>query len=383
MSDQSREDAPTTLGEALTAVAAELADGEPFGSFEYLSRHGAEAYLGFLTALGERSPTAAALLRALEQHAHGSRRAALRDPLVRRTIEDGVCTLVGGLDAIDIDTLDAVLALATEHVVAGTGTVIESAGRCVPFAPGSRRAVVWADPEPVAAPGRRFVGELLARLRGFRVHVPTEAQVQALADGYRRALDVAPELAGSALSHLAVVVLGDFDGQSAPVSALTVPGLPGVIVVSPTALAQTSSVAETIVHESLHLKFLDIEYVHPLFVTGFRPTSSPRITPPWHGDDVRYGGWPVDRLLTSMHVYLSLAVFFGIAAGRRAVDVGTPADCAARSEKYLGRAAWLCDAARGHHEQLSPAGQQFVAEIGALAARLGPPTTTSVDTAAQ
>lgn len=345
-------------------MVAELADGEPFGSFEYLSRRCSAAYVELLAAIVDRSSAAQEFFLALERH--DAFEVVLRDPLVRRTIEDGVCALVGGLDAIDLGTLDAVLRVAAEHAAVGSGAVLESAGRCVPFRAAVGRGVVWADVEPDTLPGRRFVTEVLKRLRGFQIHAPTDDQIQALADGHGLALHIAPDLARSALSHICVVVLGDFEGQSARINALTVPGLPGVMVASPAALTRTSAVAETMVHESLHLKFLDMEYVHPLFVAGFRPTNSPRVTPPWHGDDVRYGDWPVDRLLTSMHVYLSLAVFFRIAADRQGDDFGSPTDCATRADKYTTRAAWLFDAAQAQHEHLSPAGLEFVAWMGSM-----------------
>ncbi|MCW2780690.1 MAG: hypothetical protein JWR35_1139 [Marmoricola sp.] len=101
-------------------------------------------------------------------------------------------------------------------------------------------------------------------------------------------------------------------------------------------------------------KFLDIDYVDPLFATGFRPHSSPRVTPIWDQNDPGYGGWPIDRLLTSMHVYLLLAVFFGIAAVRRGDDdFYAPKDCAARVEKCRTRATWLFEAAQDYLEHLS------------------------------
>jgi HEXXH motif-containing protein len=188
--------------------------------------------------------------------------------------------------------------------------------------------------------------------------------------GQRLAFRIAPSLARSAISHLCTVVIGDFEGGLPPINALTVPGLSGVVLLSPKAMSDSAAVAETLVHESVHLKFLDIEYVHPLFPIGFRPYSSPRITPIWHENDQRYGGWPLDRLLTSMHVYLSLVVFFGMAANRRGDDFYAPDDCVARVEKCRTRVTWLFETAQDYLEHLSPAGRDFVASIGAMLAEL-------------
>lgn len=352
----------------LSAVESKLSDGIPFGSYDYLSRHLSAVYVKLLAVVAEQSSAAEELLRALDRNE--GREIVFRDSLVRRTVEDGVCTIVQGLDAIDTVTLDEVLSCAAENAVAGKGAVLDATARCIPLASAPGHGYVWADDQPYTVPGRRFVEEVLKRLPGFHIEVPTDDQVQTLIAGHRLAFQIAPGLARSAISHLFTVVVGDFGGAQPPVNALTMPGLSGVILLSPKALSHSAAVAETLVHESMHLKFLDIDYVHPLFVTGFRPHSSPRITPIWHENDQRYGAWPIDRLLTSMHVYLSLAVFFGIAADRRGDDFYVPDDCVARMEKCRTRATWLFEAAQDYREYLSPAGREFVASIGAMLAEL-------------
>jgi len=354
---------------SIAAVHTQLSDGIPFGSHDYLARRLSSVYVAMLTAVAEKSVAAARLLSALDgEELH---EIVSRDSLVRRTIEDGVCTVVGGLSAIETDTLDDVLAAAAESVATGRRSLLDQVGRCIPLGSAPAHGYVWADDAPDTAPGRRFVGEVVKRLPGFHVAVPTEEQVQALVAGRRLALQIAPDLARSALSHLFVVVIGEFEDGMPPIDALTVPGLPGVMLLSPRALPHGAAVAETMLHEALHLKFLDIDYVHPLFATGFRPYTSPRVTPAWHQDDPEYGGWPIDRLLTSMHVYLSLAVFFGTAAERPGDDeFYPPDDCAARVEKCRSRASWLFEAAQDHVDHLSPSGQEFLATIGAMLAEL-------------
>jgi hypothetical protein len=350
----------------LSATESELSDGIPFGSYDYLSRHMSAVYVSLLTVVAEQCPAAQALLRALGRSE--GRDIVFRDSLVRRTVEDGVCTIVRGLDAIDTATLDEVLSCAAANADAGKGSMLDATSGCIPLGSAPGHAYVWADDQPAAVPGRRFVGEVLKRLPGFRIEVPTDDQVQMLIAGQRLAFQIAPSLARSAISHLRTVVVGDFEGGHPPINALTVPGLSGVVLLSPNALSDSAAVAETLVHESVHLKFLDIEYVHPLFPVGFRPYSSPRITPIWHENDQRYGGWPIDRVLTSMHVYLSLAVFFGMAADRRGDDFYAPDDCVARVERCRTRATWLFAAAQDYREYLSPAGRQFVAWVGTMLA---------------
>ena len=353
---------------SLAATESELSDGTPFGSYDYLSRNISAEYARLLALVVEQSPAAETLLAAVEGRERGE--LLLQDPLVRRTLEDGVLTLLRGLDAIDAATLSEVLLCTAAHAEAGERSMLDATARCVPLGSAPGHTFVWADDRPATVPGRRFVEEVLKRLPGFGIEVPTDEQVQLLDEGVHLALQVAPSLARSALSHLRAVVVGDFEGGGPPINALTAPGLSGVVFLSPHALSDRATVAETLVHESIHLKFLDIEYVHALFPVGFRPYSSPRITPAWHQDDERYGGWPLDRLLTSMQVYLSLAVFFGLAAERRGDDFYAPDDCVARADRCTTRATWLFTAAQDYLDHLSPAGREFVTWMGGMLALL-------------
>ena len=69
----------------------------------------------------------------------------------------------------------------------------------------------------------------------------------------------------------------------------------------------------------------------------------------------------MDRVLTSMHVYLALTVFLERAAG---ADVPPGwADAAERSVQCRTRATWLCDAAQPHADHLTDSGRRFIAWI--------------------
>jgi hypothetical protein len=73
-----------------------------------------------------------------------------------------------------------------------------------------------------------------------------------------------------------------------------------------------------------------------------------------------------------MQVYLSLAVFFGLAAERGGDDFYDRDDCHARFDRSAIRANWLFAAAQDYLDQLSPAGREFVAWMGDLLASLRP-----------
>jgi len=148
------------------------------------------------------------------------------------------------------------------------------------------------------------------------------------------------------------------------------PGLPGVVIVSPSSLSNEFEAAQTLIHESLHLKFMDIEYVHPLFVPGFRPTHSPLVTPVWHQGRPELGNWPIDRVLTSMHVYLGLSVFAARATRSSQTTGADGIKLRAHGAQCHTRAAWLHAAANRHLEVLSASGRSFLAWTGRLIEQL-------------
>lgn len=348
----------------------DLADNIPFGSWHHLSRGLSDVYSNLLGVLAQQSNAAATLVRGLAGFDDSSRRTVLRDALVRRTVEDGVCRMLQGAESIDQATLDELLTITSDNLAAGK-SLLNDPVSCVPLAgSGDTARFIFVDDRPDSVPGKRFAQQVCGRLPGFHIERPSEEQIATLRAADRLAARIVPDLANSAISHVFVVVVGTFQTAGPPLNAVTVPGLPGAMVLSRQAVSSELDTAETMVHESMHLKFLDIEYVLPLFAPGFRAESSPLVTPAWHLDDPAYGGWPLDRVLTSMHVYLALATFF---AG--AVELGeelyTEADRDRRMDRCLTRATWLYAAARDHLDHLSAHGRDFVAFLGRALAEAG------------
>jgi hypothetical protein len=362
----------------LPAVEWRFSDTIPFGSYDYISQNLSAVYAELLAAIAEQSSAAAELLRLLQQVDDGRRAAVLRDCALRRTIEDGACRIVNGVNSIEAATLEELLSAAAGNAAAEQRSVVQDAASGVPFGgrtPG--HASIWVDDQPRTPSGRHLAHEVLKRVPGFQIKVPTEERVQTLVAAERIASQVAPRLARSAISHVSMVMLGEFEDEDHPFHALTMPGLPGVVLLSPKALASSVDAAETLIHESMHLKFLDMDYVHPLFAHGFTQASSPRVTPIWHRDKPgTYGQWPIDRVLTSMHVYSALAVFFGLASNRGDRDFYDHDECASRAAGCRTRATWLFEAAQEYLALLTASGREFVAFIGASLAELSATAAT-------
>jgi hypothetical protein len=351
----------------LASVERTLADGEPFGRYEFIADQLGAVYSDLLTLVSAESVAAKELLARLDELGSESRASVFRDSLLRRTIEDGACKIVMGIDTIDLAMLDDLLAAA-----AAEQTLLRKNGRVARLGPTPDIGYVWiGDQGDETLAGRRFSGEVLKRIPQFRIHSPTPEQVDTLTKGARLAIDVAPTLARSALSHNFMVVLGDFEAEDHLFKSFTLPGLPGVMILSPAAVSSDAAAAEALFHEAFHLKFLDIDYIRPLFRAGFRQETSPKITPVWHQDDPEHGQWPVDRVLTSMHVYLALAVFFERAEARE--DVEDWKDVAElRAAQCRRRAEWLSDTAQEYFDYLTDSGRQFVSSVRAMVRRLPP-----------
>lgn len=354
----------------LSTVELKLAESIPFGSYEYISACLSNVYIKLLALIAEDSVAARDFLNTLHSVDEKSREVVFRDSLVRRTIEDGVCKVVKGIDTIEPMMLDQLLSAAAENAITAERTLLDENGRCVRFSRALGPGYIWVGERSDTLPGRRFEEEVLKRLTGFRIDTPTKDQTDILIEGALLAERIAPSLAKSAISHNFMLIVGEFANGEHKFNSLTIPGLPGVIFLSPKVLSSSAAAAEALFHESLHLKFLDIDYIHPLFAPGFRQESSPRITPVWHANKRGYGDWPVDRVLTSMHVYLSLAVFHGKAADGNGGGVTVPEAHVERASQCRERAIWLFNSAQSYLEFLSVSGREFVASVGMMLSEL-------------
>ncbi|MFE7596004.1 aKG-HExxH-type peptide beta-hydroxylase [Streptomyces sp. NPDC057494] len=354
-----------------SAVEVTLADGLPFGRYSYISDSVAAVYTDLLTIVARDSAAAKDLLAQLERMTPELRATVFRDSLVRRTIEDGVCRILKGVDTIEPAALEELLGVTSFAAGRRSRTLLNEDERGVCLGSTPDFGYVWIGEQTGTLPGQQFVDAILKRLPGFRIHSATQNQIDTLGRGARLASRAAPTLTDSALSHNFMVVLGDFEDEEQKFKSLTLPGLPGVLIISPHVLSSDTATAEALLHEAFHLKFLDIDYIHPLFTAEFRQETSPRITPVWHEGDPRLGHWPVDRVLTSMHVYLTLAVFLEKAA--MVEDIPGWEDGAARSIECRDKATWLSVAAQDHLNCLTDSGRQFVASIRAMLAELNAP----------
>ncbi len=348
----------------LDSAEQAIADSVPFGDATRISASVANTYLTLLAAIAEDVPGAGLLLKVLNDGDRGThaKQTVLRDALIRRTIEDGYCLQIHHRDCITFRELDDLLTEAALLAARDESHLLINSARCSRLPTVSPGSWIWTDASPKSGPARRFVDQCLSRVPAQSLDCPGDQHFQNLLEGVEAAHELVPEMTRSALSHTFMIGVVN-PVETIPFNAMTALGLPGIVFLTPAVLGTRLRAAEALLHESLHLKFIDIDYLENLFAPGFRPGASPRFTPPWHNGSAK-GGWPVDRLLTAMHVYLALAVFFGRVDQRLhqewSDDGMSPLD---RAFQALDRARYLVDQAKESHEYLSANGSRFVAWI--------------------
>jgi hypothetical protein len=337
----------------LSAAETSLADDPLFGDDKHISARLFDKYTGLLAMVAETQPGARAVIDA----ARGRNGSSLfGDPLVRRTIEDAVCLHVLGRDVIDRQVLGELLATIAECAISGRTAVLDERR----IGDASHHGYLWTGSAVDRLPARWFRDQCTGRLDGFRIEQPDAETSRVITAGAQVLDGLLPALSRSALSHAAMAVVATrIDGAF---NSLTVPGLPGTVFLSPTVLATPLRAAEALLHESMHLKLMDIDYFEYLFAPGFRPQDSPRITPPWLSGTQK-GEWPLDRLLTAMHVYAALAVFFGRVANAPDGGGEVRAHAIAQHRQGIERSQFLVGAAQDNAGFLSGSGQVFVTWI--------------------
>nr|WP_239542880.1 HEXXH motif-containing putative peptide modification protein [Micromonospora terminaliae] len=271
-----------------------------------------------------------------------------------------------GRDAIGYQEFNELLSSAAECARSDRTSLLGKAAGCGRIG-GAYRGYVWTDTAVDSVGARRFKTQCLERLPGFRIEQPKEEELRNISEGAKIVNRLLPELGRSALSHTFMVVLAT---TAAQFGSLTVPGLPGTIFLSPRVLTTPVRAGEAILHESMHLKFMDVDYTEHLFSSGFRPQLSPKITPPWHNARDKQE-WPLDRLLTAMHVYTALAVFYGRMERAANTSDGAdraeyPADTAMKYQRAIDRAYFLANKSREYSEVFSGAGMAFIEWIAQI-----------------
>lgn len=340
----------------------QLAQDVPFGSVGYIRERAALIYRRRLELLGEHLPAAARLVQALDAAASSDSNQLFADPVVRGAIDDLLRTYRGAGEqkpaADQIELLARYSAHLDELKLDAASTANSLRQEIL-----SRPIRYWSDASARTLHDRAFAAMLrqhLPRPRPYVAEPETEARIsQALV----LLQELLPEAAQSAVSHLYFIAVDDFDEI---VGSATISRILGTIFLSRSALRSPWTIAEAILHECMHLKFVELEHTHSLLARGYSEHTSPRIHPLWHPETVT---WPMNRALTAAHVYVALTLY-AVASEAAAPEFQARYGPCKRSQLLVSassageRARILIDLASRHPESLGKAGQIFLKWMG-------------------
>jgi len=354
----------------LERIEKVLAHSVPFGDSDYILQCTWQRYERRLEMLIEHMPSSETLLAAIRDASSERKYRVIGDPVLRGTINEALGHYKLGLSHPHADDLDAVMLDAVAFLAEDRSDTPVTASfrtsRRLGDAPHHGWLYYQDNSEGVFS--RSFVS-LWGRVTPLRIQEPTEHHHRTLMNAARLLDALLPALSRSALSHTQMIVMVEPPPSRLPppskgFTSVTFPELFGTIVLAPTVMETTWLAAEYLLHESMHLKFTDLEHTHSLLRTGYRTSTSPIVRPPWHRPEPSRN-WPVNRCLTVMHVYVTLALFFSTIERRAAElenDFGPLGDLdpALEARRSFDRSHFLGRALRQHEAELGLAGVQFV-----------------------
>ncbi|MEV0095817.1 HEXXH motif-containing putative peptide modification protein [Streptomyces sp. NPDC050738] len=312
----------STSDDDLVSVERALATHLEFSDAAPITLKAAEFYRFAVDLLCERSATVEKLAAALRDPSGEIPVAVVEDPLVRVTLDEAVSRLEQGfLDESAWTEVVTMLRLVADvlerHGPAAPPTGAEvSQGHTVTTAPG-RSAWLYAANGEGATPtplGQTFLGtferDFLRGVPGDLLE-PTHATRRGLDEGFAALSALLPELGPSVAAHYIGVGVVDVHTEGETFLAGNVGRIPGVVFFSENRIARPWRLAETALHEGLHLKLFDIQRSSSIFAEPDRLPDGPKIKVPWlkWASMVAPNEWALDRALGAYHVYAHLVLF--------------------------------------------------------------------------
>lgn len=304
----------------LVPVERALASHPEFSDATTITLKASEFYRFAVDLLCERSATVAELAAGIRDDTGQIPVAVTEDPLVRVVLDEAVSRLEQGfLDESAWAEVVTMLRLVAEALdthgatAAPTGAGI-SAGRAVRVAPGRDAWLCGTGAGSTAALDRTFLNtferDFLRGVPGDLLE-PTAEHARQLGDGFAALCALLPELGASVGAHYVGVGVVDVRTEGETFLAGNVGRIPAVVFFSPNRMARPWRLAETALHEGLHLKLFDIQRSASIFTAPERLADGPKVKVPWlkWASMVAPNEWALDRALGAFHVYAHLVLF--------------------------------------------------------------------------
>ncbi|RKI05325.1 hypothetical protein D7Y04_10875 [Corallococcus sp. AB038B] len=292
----------------------------PFGDWRYINDRSVTFYTRRLEMLVRHLPELEPLLAAWKAASPEDRYPVLGDTVLRATLNAALGGMETGVKDLPLERYRAVFEGARRLLAEGRreSPTENGASRRLPLGEAAHHPWVWCDEreEDVWAQGFR---ELFDHEKSSSVlRTPDEATMGVLRGAVALLEDVLPRVTRSVLDHAYVVGVTDVVNRQAwdnpnrrfSYDSFTTFTIPGALFLSMGMLRNPYKAAESLLHESLHLKLHDIEHTHAILKRGYNAGRSPVIRSLWnrsHPDATNE--WPACRSLAAMHVYLHLALY--------------------------------------------------------------------------
>lgn len=357
-----------TVGRPLLAdVEDALANSRPFGNHRYIAKRIWTHYERRLEMLAHDLPFSNKLLEALRRTSPRIRDRVIREPVLRCAINSALCHFkLHGPSSFLVDELDYVFALAQKQCRATNRRNARPAKYRHTFIGQLRcRSAIWSGENDDDGFAKLFRRVFHLYHPGLDLCVPGSHCLNTLELGSELLDMLMPMLGRSALAHVGRLGIVQVP-KTASFSSVTNPGVPGAFFLSPAVLRTPWQAAEYLLHESLHVKFVDIEHTHSLLSQKYEVTKSPKIRPHWNRIEPNLTNeWPISRSLTVCHVYACLAIFFSRVhmLGPKLVERFGPfhgLDPVLSARRSFDRAQYLASRIKEHGDQLGAAGILFV-----------------------
>ncbi|MGW3251449.1 hypothetical protein ACWDCX_12840 [Streptomyces fungicidicus] len=342
----------------------ELLTKQLFGDSRYVTSQLHACYKRRLTSISDRLPLAREVLDALDRTDSCTRYRVVGDTVFRCAVQQLHVQIEDGIPyGMPSERCYEILEGAVRHLDERVPGLI-GPGLRDRLGPAPHHGWVWREDGADTVFSRAFRNVVEAHY-GLTLCTPSEGELGVLAKAVRLLEEILPNVARSVLSHTHLLAVFSPAGRWETTRSSSDFRISGTIFLSQRALSNVWTVAEHLLHESLHQQLYDVRAGHSLLVPDFARADAPLIHSLWNMPDSTLGNyWDVHRALAAFHVYVHLA-FFARAArdpigGRQYTAEYGPVQMVG-PQTALARARYLGEQIRKRGwSELGPAGHHIV-----------------------
>lgn len=364
---------------SINKIEAELADRRPFGDSLHINQAIDRVYLHRLSLAETGLSSTLDLTKNLCCLSSTQCHRFLRDTMFRMGIDQAVLYGSGAPTRITFEVILAILNNAESLMKSPQpAPVLDSLQPLsARLNDGSLSPLIWRpNADAISQSMQELVHEMVP---DAHIDIASTEQIEILKAATKLLDTLLPKLAPSALNHVcSIVVVSERETPGLGHRGFgsgTTNNLPGVVVVSASELKTPWRAAEILLHEALHLKFIDLEFTHSMNLAAADEKDDLwTIAPPWRQLDENIEEWPPIRAMTAAHVYVGLSLFVHsvqmLAARPNASARYQSVEFHRSLREAPYRAHFLLKALCERIDSLGTAGQYFVGWLSGLAESL-------------